>query len=99
MNRRGYGGVTLKDSAVKLSIYGFDEDLDETLDAVGLRYPGRLVAIVGFSCGSAFALRYGGSRGTLSAWRGKKATLESRRASLLCTVAYDSGFDVSADGA
>lgn len=104
MNRRGYGGLDLVgDAECRLSMFGFDEDLDDVLQAVENRYPGRTVAIVGFSCGSGFAGRYVGKRAHASAWPAGAGPLPAasrgRRPKLLCTVLYDSGYDVSPDGA
>ena len=45
MNRRGYGGQSLK--AQKLSMFGFDEDLDAVLAHVAQLQPGRPAAIEG----------------------------------------------------
>lgn len=112
MNRRGYGGIDPGDAELRLSMFGFDEDLDDVLQLVAQRQPGRPIAIVGFSCGSGFAGRYAGSRGLWSAWSrlgGEQASQEGpdagggsagrARPRLLCSVAYDPGYDVSPDGA
>lgn len=112
MNRQGYGGVGLGDvAAPRLSLFGFDEDLDDVLEVVAEQHPGRLAAIVGFSCGSGFAGRYVGKRPLLSAWAdgaakgGEAGPREASRAAqratprLLCAVAYDPGYDVSPEGA
>lgn len=45
------------------------EDLDEVLLMVGQVAPNRPIAVVGFSCGSGFAGRYGALRSHLSAWK------------------------------
>ena len=44
------------------------EDLDEVLLMVSQTAPGRPIAVVGFSCGSGYAGRYGALRSHLSAW-------------------------------
>jgi len=86
MNRRGYGGgyggVPLfsnsRDSP-RLALFGLDEDLDEVMLTVGKRHPGRLVALMGFSCGGAFASRYVGTHTYLSAWRREDQKLRLQR--------------------
>jgi len=104
MNRRGYGGISLDGAAsARVSFYGFDEDLDDVLEAVARREPGRAVAVIGFSCGAAFALRYAGNRGGLSAWSGRGSTSRSpegrKLPPLLCVVSSDGGYDASPQGA
>jgi len=99
MNRRGYGGIDLGDGEAKMSMFGFDDDLDAVLAAAVCRHPGRPVAIIGFSCGSGFAGRYAGSRARLSAWTSRERVDPQRRPQLLCSVAYDPGYNVSPDGA
>ncbi|CAJ1366884.1 unnamed protein product [Effrenium voratum] len=92
MNRRGYGDLEMDASTARVTLFGFDEDLDEVMLEVGKRAPGRPVAIVGFSCGSGQAGRYAAHRQHLSAWqdRGVSKTLPR----LLCVVGYDAGYDV-----
>jgi len=69
MNRRGYGNVTLDpDVPLKLAFFGSDEDLDDVLEHVARKQPGRLVSIIGFSAGSGFAARYAGKRACSSVW-------------------------------
>eukprot|EP00929_Paragymnodinium_shiwhaense_P076388 TRINITY_DN39274_c0_g1_i1.p1 TRINITY_DN39274_c0_g1~~TRINITY_DN39274_c0_g1_i1.p1 ORF type:complete len:445 (+),score=86.19 TRINITY_DN39274_c0_g1_i1:55-1389(+) len=101
MNRRGYGGITLEGQEPQLHLFGLDEDLDEVLLAVGKRYPGRPVAVVGFSCGSGFSGRYVGNRSKLSVWGSGERTAPppGQLPRLLCGVAYDPGYDVSPEGA
>lgn len=121
MNRRGYGSMCVGsgDAVPRLSLFGFDEDLDDVLEVVGRRHPGRTAAIIGFSCGSGFAGRFVGKRPFLSAWDrareeedvGAGSTFASSSSAtaqyadgrqvpqLLCSVAYDPGYDVSPEGA
>lgn len=101
MNRRGYGGLGLgeEQAAAKVTMFGFDTDLDEVLEAVNRRYPGRPVAIIGFSCGAGYATRFTGARAGLTAWQTKEEGKHVCRAHLLCSVAYDPGYDVSPEGA
>jgi pimeloyl-ACP methyl ester carboxylesterase len=82
MNRRGYGGTELQQP--RMAIFGFDDDLDDVLAAVERLFPGRPVAIFGFSAGSLYAARWAARRASQSAWRGGP---------LLCTVLLDCGFD------
>jgi len=110
MNRRGYGGVAGSDGSLRVTMFGFDEDLDDVLASVGRQQPGRIVAIIGFSCGAGFAGRYAGNRGLQSAWPRQSQAEETSDAKeghtgdgplprLLCVVGYDPGYDVSPDGA
>lgn len=93
MNRRGYGDLTMDASTARVTLFGFDEDLDEVLLEVGRKAPGRPVAVVGFSCGSGFAGRYGALRSHLSAWMDDNG-LSRTIPRLLCVVCYDPGFHV-----
>jgi len=95
MNRRGYGNLKLEPSTARVTLYGIDEDLDEVLMEVGRRYPGRLVAIVGFSCGSGFSSRYTAHRAHLSAWsEGNEDGPSKMIPRILCTVGYDPGYNI-----
>jgi len=102
MNRRGYGGLPIAEGS-KLSVFGFDEDLDLVLEQVGRRFPGRCVALIGFSCGAGFSCRYAHTRGALSAWAGGEAkpkpSVGATLPRLLCTVCYDPGYNVGWEGA
>eukprot|EP00435_Cladocopium_sp_Y103_P071306 s257_g37.t1 len=93
MNRRGYGDLMMDASTARVTLFGFDEDLDEVLLEVGRKAPGRPVAVVGFSCGSGFAGRYGALRSHLSAWTDDNG-LSKTIPRLLCVVGYDPGFHV-----
>jgi pimeloyl-ACP methyl ester carboxylesterase len=86
MNRRGYAGLEL--NKPRMSVFGFDDDLDDVLAVVEKRFPGRLVALLGFSAGSMYAARWAARRASLSAWHGGP---------LLCTVLLDCGFDPDPD--
>jgi len=99
MNRRGYGGICLGvgDEGAKLTMFGFDEDLEDVLNVVSKRYPGAPVAIIGFSCGSGYCGRFAGNHAHLSAW-GRDNSASETRVRLLCSVCYDSLYDVSPDG-
>jgi len=101
MNRRGYGGLKLEQDEAKLTMFGFDEDLDEVIQDVGKQKPGCPVAIVGFSCGSGFCGRYAGTRAHLSAWAdgGLRNGSNAEAKNFLCAVAYDPGYNVAPDGA
>lgn len=126
MNRRGYGGINHGEGELKLTMFGFDEDLDDALLQVAKKQPGRPIAIVGFSCGSGFAGRYASNRAIWSAWAHQAPAAGDRRVGaataantasaadvvceggdkgavvkpkLLCSVAYDPGYDVSPEGA
>eukprot|EP00913_Durusdinium_trenchii_P001506 g1394.t1 len=55
MNRRGYGDLAMDAESARVTVFGFDEDLDEVLLMVGQVAPNRPIAVVGFSCGSGFA--------------------------------------------
>jgi len=102
MNRRGYGGLELAEGDGRLTMFGFDEDLDEVLKSAGKRYPDRTVSIIGFSCGSGFAGRYTGARANNSAWDGALGSALGQGHAgprILCAVAYDPGYDVAPDGA
>lgn len=101
MNRRGYGGLKLEQDEAKVSMFGFDEDLDEVIRDVAKQKPGCPVAIIGFSCGSGFSGRYVGTRAHLSAWSddGLRHGSKAEGPQLLCGVAYDPGYNVSPDGA
>mmetsp|Transcript_26936 Transcript_26936/g.52827 ORF Transcript_26936/g.52827 Transcript_26936/m.52827 type:complete len:467 (-) Transcript_26936:74-1474(-) len=102
MNRRGYGGLELAEGDGRLTLFGFDEDLDEVVKSAGRRFPDRTVAIIGFSCGSGFAGRYTGARANISAWdRARGPTVGTRNLGpgMLCCVGYDPGYDVAPDGA
>eukprot|EP00439_Symbiodinium_sp_Y106_P044730 s2489_g5.t1 len=93
MNRRGYGGLKLEVDTARMTLYGIDEDLDEVFLEVGRRYPGRPVALVGFSCGSCFAVRYAVVRAHLSAWaKDAEGGLSKTIPRLLCVVSYDNGY-------
>lgn len=95
MNRRGYGGLKLEVDTARMTLYGIDEDLDEVLLEVGRRYPKRSVALVGFSCGSCFAVRYAVLRAHLSAWaQDAECGLSKTIPRLLCVVSYDNGYCV-----
>merc|ERR1712216_544117 len=60
-NRRGYGGSTAPMTQPRFALYGDDGDIDETLlRSVAVRYPGRAVALIGFSAGSNISFRYTG---------------------------------------
>jgi pimeloyl-ACP methyl ester carboxylesterase len=67
-----------------MSVFGFDDDLDDVVAAVERLFPGRLIAIFGFSAGSVYAARWVTRRASLSAWQGGP---------LLCSVLLDCGFD------
>jgi len=57
-NRRGYG---VPMTQPRFAFYGDDEDIDEILlRSVAVRYPGRPIALIGFSAGSNIAFRYSG---------------------------------------
>lgn len=102
MNRRGYGGLELAEADKRLTMFGFDEDLDEVIQSAGKRFPARMVAIIGFSCGSGFAGRYTGARANLSAWDGAPGPARGRGSTgprMLCSVGYDPGYDCAPDGA
>ncbi|CAE7184102.1 abhd2b [Symbiodinium pilosum] len=96
MNRRGYGDVKMEVDTARMTLYGIDEDLDEVLLEVGRRYPGRLVALVGFSCGAGYAGRYAAVRAHLSAWAkdAENGDLSKTIPRILCAVCYDSGYCV-----
>jgi len=100
LNRRGYGGhiAANESNETKLTLFGFDEDLDDLLDLLGTKKPGQPVAIIGFSVGSGFSARYVANRPHLSAWR-KGSAADLRKPRVLCAVAWDPGYDVSPDGA
>ena len=85
MNRRGYGDQRLVPETARVTLFGFDEDLDEVLLEVNRVAPQRPIALIGFSCGSGFAGRYGALRSHLSAWEEKKSRCKSIP-SLLCIV-------------
>jgi predicted alpha/beta-fold hydrolase len=80
VHRRGYGGGRLVDGSgncSRVSMFGFDGDLDDVCEAVGKRYgPGTVVAILGHSCGGGFATRFVGNNAHRSAWveEGKRRT-------------------------
>lgn len=93
MNRRGYGDLAMDAESARVTVFGFDEDLDEVLLMVGQVAPNRPIAVVGFSCGSGFAGRYGALRSHLSAWKDDNG-LSKTVPRLLCVVAYDPGYDV-----
>lgn len=100
MNRRGYGGLPLADGA-PIALFGFDEDLDAVLVEVARRFPGRGVALIGFSCGAGFAGRYGHTS-ALSAWAEAPAAADGRgppKPKLLCTVCLDPGYNCRPEGA
>jgi len=93
MNRRGYGDLALEAPTARVTLFGFDEDLDEVLLEVNKKAPQRPIAVVGFSCGSGFAGRYGALRSHLSAWTNDNG-LSKTIPRLLCVVGYDPGFHV-----
>lgn len=105
-NRRGYGGVKL--SSAHVSLLGSAKDLDEMMLAVAKRYPGRSVALIGFSGGSTQAVRYAVDRGCPDIGSEQDSSDSERdssdgpcvvrRPKVLCAVGIDYAFDLSGDG-
>ena len=87
MNRRGYGDQEMAPETARVTLFGFDEDLDEVLLEVQRTAPGRPMAVIGFSCGSGFAGRYGALRSHLSAWAEEKNRCKTIPR-LLCIVPW-----------
>lgn len=80
----------------RLSLYGFDEDLDTALEEVCRKHQCRNVALIGFSCGAGFAARFAAKRPALSAWEGQQKMASSgHHARLVCTALLDSAYCVS----
>jgi len=86
-NRRGYA---VPMTQPRFAFYGDDEDIDEVLlRSVTTRYPGRRIAVIGFSAGSGFAFRY---VGRLTAEEG---TLPTGLPRCACCVVWDGDPDLN----